>query len=36
MTWRASLTDEQWVYWNAASDEDWCKLVEQDFGLNTK
>lgn len=34
--WRASLTDEEWVNWHAASDEDWYKAVENDFGLNAK
>jgi NAD(P)-dependent dehydrogenase (short-subunit alcohol dehydrogenase family) len=34
--WRASMTDEQWVDWNAANDEDWYKSVEQDFGLNAR
>ena len=34
--WRASLSDEQWVDWNAANDEDWYNLVEQVFGLNAR
>lgn len=34
--WRASMTDEQWVDWNAQSDEDWFKAVETDFGLNVR
>ena len=34
--WRASMSDEQWINWNAASDEDWYKSVEQDFGLNAR
>ncbi len=34
--WRASMTDEQWIDWNAANNEDWYKSVEQDFGLNAK
>jgi len=36
IAWRASMTDEQWVDWNAASDEDWYKAVEQDFGLDAR
>ncbi len=36
IAWRASMTDEQWVDWNAASDDDWYKSVEQDFGLNAR
>lgn len=34
--WRAAMTDEQWVDWNAANDEDWYRAVEQDFGLNAR
>ncbi len=34
--WRASMTDEEWVDWNAASDDDWYKSVEQDFGLDAR
>ena len=36
IAWRASMTDEQWVDWNAASDDDWYKSVEQDFGLDAR
>ena len=36
IAWRASMTDEQWVDWNAVNDEDWYKSVEQDFGLNAR
>ena len=34
--WRASMTDEQWIDWNAQSDEDWCNAVETNFGLNVR
>jgi NAD(P)-dependent dehydrogenase (short-subunit alcohol dehydrogenase family) len=34
--WRASMSDEQWIDWNAASDEEWYNSVEQDFGLNAR
>ncbi|MGB5667374.1 MAG: SDR family oxidoreductase [Maribacter sp.] len=34
--WRASMTDEEWVDWNACSDEEWYMAVEQDFGLNAR
>lgn len=34
--WRASMSDEQWINWNAASNEEWYKSVEQDFGLNAR
>jgi NAD(P)-dependent dehydrogenase (short-subunit alcohol dehydrogenase family) len=36
IAWRASMSDEQWVDWNAANDDDWYKSVEQDFGLNAR
>ncbi len=36
IAWRASMSDEQWVDWNAANDEDWYKSVERDFGLNAR
>ncbi len=36
IAWRASLTDEQWVDWNACSDNDWYNAVERDFGLNAR
>jgi NAD(P)-dependent dehydrogenase (short-subunit alcohol dehydrogenase family) len=36
LQWRASMTDEQWVDWNAAKDEDWYNAVETTFGLNAR
>jgi NAD(P)-dependent dehydrogenase (short-subunit alcohol dehydrogenase family) len=36
IAWRSSMTDEQWVDWNATSDDDWYKSVEQDFGLDAR
>ncbi len=36
IAWRASMTDEEWVNWNAANDDDWYKAVEQSFGLNAR
>ena len=36
LEWRASLSDEEWVNWHAAEDDDWYKAVEQDFGLNAR
>lgn len=36
LEWRASMTDEEWVDWNAANDEDWYNAVERDFGLNAR
>lgn len=34
--WRASMTDEQWVDWNALSDDLWYEAVLRDFGLNAR
>lgn len=34
--WRASMTDEQWVEWNALNDEDWYNAVQNTFGLNAR
>lgn len=34
--WRTSMSDEQWVDWNASSEEEWYKSVEQDFGLDAR
>lgn len=36
IAWRASMSDEQWVDWNATNDEDWYNSVERDFGLNAR
>ena len=36
LDWRASMTSEEWVDWNAANDEDWYNAVESTFGLNTR
>jgi NAD(P)-dependent dehydrogenase (short-subunit alcohol dehydrogenase family) len=34
--WRASLTDEQWVDWNAQTDDEWFSAVETTFGMNVR
>jgi len=34
--WRASMTDEQWIDWNSANDEDYYNSVERDFGMNLR
>ncbi len=36
LEWRKSMTDEEWVDWNAATDDDWYKAVEDTFGLNAR
>lgn len=34
--WRASMTDEQWVDWNAQTDEEWYNAVQSTFGMNVR
>lgn len=36
LQWRASMTDEEYVDWNAATDEIWYNSVESTFGLNLR
>lgn len=36
LDWRASMTDEQWVDWNAAPDDVWYDAVQESFGLNAR
>jgi NAD(P)-dependent dehydrogenase (short-subunit alcohol dehydrogenase family) len=36
LDWRASLTDEEWIERNSATDEDWYLATERDFGLNAR
>ncbi len=36
LSWRASMTDEQWVDWNSQNDEEWFNAVEATFGMNLK
>jgi NAD(P)-dependent dehydrogenase (short-subunit alcohol dehydrogenase family) len=36
LSWRASMTDEEWVDRNAVSDEEWFSANERDFGLNAR
>jgi NAD(P)-dependent dehydrogenase (short-subunit alcohol dehydrogenase family) len=34
--WRAAMTDERWVDWNAQADQAWYENVQSDFGLNAQ
>jgi NAD(P)-dependent dehydrogenase (short-subunit alcohol dehydrogenase family) len=34
--WRAAMSDEEWIAWNAASDEDWYNAFQNKFGLNVR
>jgi NAD(P)-dependent dehydrogenase (short-subunit alcohol dehydrogenase family) len=36
LEWRASMSDEEWIDWNAANDADWYEAVENTFGLNAR
>jgi len=36
LSWRASMTDEEWIGRNAVSDEEWFSATERDFGLNAR
>ncbi|MBT8296385.1 MAG: SDR family oxidoreductase [Gramella sp.] len=36
LQWRASMSDEDWVNWNTAKDDEWYDRVEKDFGLNAR
>lgn len=36
LQWRASMTDEEYVDWHAATDEDWYNAVQNTFGLNAR
>jgi NAD(P)-dependent dehydrogenase (short-subunit alcohol dehydrogenase family) len=34
--WRNSMSDEEWINWNAADDEVWYDSVQELFGLNAR
>jgi NAD(P)-dependent dehydrogenase (short-subunit alcohol dehydrogenase family) len=34
LAWRASMSDEAWVNWAAATDEEWLASVKRDFGMD--
>ena len=36
VAWRASMTDEQWVDWNALDDDAWYDAVQRDFGVDAR
>jgi NAD(P)-dependent dehydrogenase (short-subunit alcohol dehydrogenase family) len=36
MSWRASMSDEEWIAWNAAGDEDWYRAHQDKFGLDVR
>jgi NAD(P)-dependent dehydrogenase (short-subunit alcohol dehydrogenase family) len=36
LQWRASMTDEEYVDWNAATDDVWYDAVQNTFGLNAR
>lgn len=36
LQWRASMSDEEWINWNAQDDEAWFKAVESTFGMKLR
>jgi NAD(P)-dependent dehydrogenase (short-subunit alcohol dehydrogenase family) len=36
MQWRASMSDQQWIDWNAQDDDAWYEALQKDFGLNAR
>ncbi len=36
LEWRASMSDEEYIDWNAASDAEWYNAVENTFGLDAR
>jgi len=36
LSWRAAMTDEQWVALHASDDETWYSRIEHDFGMDTR
>jgi len=36
LSWRASMSDEEWVDWGATDDASWYAAVEEDFGLDAR
>ncbi len=36
LQWRASMTDEQYVDWNAATDDEWYEGTQNTFGLDAR
>ena len=34
--WRAAMTDEQWIDWNAQDNKTWYEQVQRDFGLDAR
>jgi NAD(P)-dependent dehydrogenase (short-subunit alcohol dehydrogenase family) len=36
LAWRNSMTDEQWIDWNALDDAAWYERVKADFGMDVR
>ncbi len=36
LEWRNSMTDEEWIAWNAMEDEPWLDYVKEHFGLDAR
>ena len=36
LEWRQGMTDEEWIDWHAADDDEWYAAVKSDFGMDIK
>ena len=36
LSWRGSMTDEQWVQWGAQGDSEWLASLKTDFGMDLR
>jgi hypothetical protein len=36
LAWRASMSDEEWVDWNSASDKEWVSAVQNDLDMDVQ
>ena len=36
LSWRSSVTDQQWIEWGALDGNAWYDRVQNDFGLNAR
>ena len=36
LEWRESKSDSDWANWHNVTDEEWCKSLQKDFGMNVK
>ncbi len=36
LNWCAAMTDEEWIDWGAADDEEWYSAIKRDFGVDAR